>query len=232
MLTEEMKEILSGAKGIGWILEPQAKRLLSLAGLKVPRFFSAATVEEAIRFSKEIGYPLAGKVVSPKVIHKSEKSGVELGIDSDRKLRETFHRFSKMEGFVGMLVEEMVSGIELIVGAKNDDQFGPVVLFGIGGVWVEIYRDVVLRMAPLSQRDVDSMVRCLRARPLLEGYRGSHPVNLEELNKLLFTFSDLVMDLEPEMESIDLNPVICSSERCIVSDARIMLKDSKDSSEE
>ncbi|MGZ3614680.1 MAG: acetate--CoA ligase family protein [Thermodesulfobacteriota bacterium] len=224
MLTEEMKKILSDAKGKGWVLEPQAKRLLSLAGLEVTRFFFAARVEEAIRFAREIGYPLVGKVVSPEVIHKSEKNGVELGIDSDRKLRETFHRFSKIEGFVGMLVEEKVSGMELIVGAKNDYQFGPVVLFGIGGVWVEIYRDVVLRMAPLSQRDMDSMVRCLKARPLLEGYRGSSPVNLEELNKLLIIFSELVMDLEPEMESIDLNPVICSSERCVISDARIMLK--------
>jgi len=224
VLTEEMREILSGAKGTGWVLEPQAKRLLSLAGLEVPRFFFAATVAEAVRFAKKIGYPLVGKVVSPKVIHKSEKKGVELGIDSDRKLRETFHRFSKIEGFVGMLAEEMVSGIELIVGAKNDYQFGPVVLFGIGGVWVEIYRDVVLRMAPLARKDIDSMVRCLKARPLLEGYRSSNPVNLVELNKLLITFSDLVLDLEPEMESIDLNPVICSSERCIVSDARIILK--------
>ncbi len=224
MLTEEMREILSEAKRAGWVLEPQAKHLLSLAGLEVPQNFFAATVAEAIRFAKKIGYPLVGKVVSPKVIHKSEKNGVELGIDSDRRLRETFHRFSKIEGFAGMLVEEMVSGIELIVGAKDDYQFGPVVLFGIGGVWVEIYRDVVLRMAPLTQRDIDSMLRCLRARPLLEGYRGSGPINLEKLNKLLITFSELVMDLESQMESIDLNPVICSSERCIVSDARIMLK--------
>jgi len=224
MLTEEMKEILSGAKRRGWVLEPEAKRLFSLAGLEVARFFLAATVEEAVRFAREIGYPLVGKVVSPKVIHKSEKNGVELGIDSDRKLRETFHRFSKIEGFVGMLVEEMVSGIELIVGAKNDYQFGPVVLFGIGGVWVEIYRDVVLRMAPLDQKDIDSMVRCLKARPLLEGYRGSDPVNLKELNRLFVTFSNIVMDLEPEMESIDLNPVICSSTQCVVADARIMLK--------
>lgn len=224
MLTEEMKDILSGAKGRGWVLEPEAKRLLSLAGLEVARFLFAATVEEAVRFAKEIGYPLVGKVVSPKVVHKSEKNGVELGIGGDRKLRETFHRFSKIEGFAGMLVEEMVSGIELIVGAKNDYQFGPVVLFGIGGVWAEIYRDVVLRMAPLDQRDIDSMVRCLKARPLLEGYRGSNPVNLKELNRLLIAFSNIVMDLDPEMESIDLNPVICSSTQCVVADARIILK--------
>jgi acyl-CoA synthetase (NDP forming) len=113
--------------------------------------------------------------VSPKVIHKSEKNGVVVGIDNEKKLKSTFHRFSKIEGFRGMLIEEMVSGLELIVGAKNDYQFGPVILFGIGGVWVEIYQDVILRMAPLNPRDIDAMMRCLKARPLLEGYRGSPP---------------------------------------------------------
>jgi acyl-CoA synthetase (NDP forming) len=225
MLTQEMKDILSASKATGWVLEPQAKRLLSSAGLEVPRFFLTSTIEEAIRFTKEIAYPVVGKVVSPKVIHKSERNGVEVGIDSERRLRETFHRFSKIEGFVGMLVEETASGIELIVGAKIDYQFGPVILFGMGGVGVEIYRDVILRLAPLQQRDIDSMMRCLKARPLLEGYRGSNPINLEALNKLLLTFSNLVMDLEDYMESIDLNPVICSSEKCIVADARIMLRD-------
>ncbi len=134
------------------------------------------------------------------------------------------HRFSKIEGFEGMLVEKMLSGLELIIGAKNDYQFGPVVLFGIGGVWVEIYRDIILRMAPLVQRDIDSMMRCIKARPLLEGYRGSSPVNLGELNRLLMTFSDLLMDLESDIESIDLNPVFCSSNKCIVADVRILLK--------
>jgi acyl-CoA synthetase (NDP forming) len=147
-----------------------------------------------------------------------------VGIDNERRVRETFHRFSKIEGFEGMMVEEMLSGLELIIGAKNDYQFGPVVLFGIGGVWVEIYRDIILRMAPLSQRDIVSMMRCIKARPLLEGYRGSDPINLKELNKLLITFSDLVMELESDIESIDLNPVFCSSNKCIAADVRILLK--------
>jgi succinyl-CoA synthetase beta subunit len=224
MLTKEMKEILSRSKEVGWVLEPEAKRLFSLAGLDVPGFVWARKVEEALRFVEKIGYPVVGKIVSPKVIHKSERNGVEVGIDSEEKLKETFRRFSQVEGFSGMLVEEMLSGVELIVGAKFDFQFGPVILFGIGGVWVEIYRDVILRMAPLSQRDMDSMVRCLKGRRLLEGYRGAEPVNLEELNRLLKTFSDLIMDLGRDMESIDLNPVICSSNRCVVADARIMLK--------
>jgi succinyl-CoA synthetase beta subunit len=224
MLTKEMSDILSASEAIGWVLEPQAKRLLSLAGLGVPRFFWTKEIEEALRFADEIGYPVVGKVVSPKVIHKSEKDGIEVGIDNERKLKEIFRRFNKMEGFMGMLVEEMVSGLELIVGAKNDYQFGPVVLFGIGGVFVEIYRDIILRMAPLNQRDVDSMVRRLKARRLLEGYRGSNPINFKELNKLLITFSHLVMDLEHFFESIDLNPVICSPDKCVVADARILLQ--------
>jgi succinyl-CoA synthetase beta subunit len=224
MLKQEMKEILSSSKEIGWVLEPQAKHLLSSIGIVVPRFFSTIQIEEALRFAEKIGYPVVGKVVSPKVIHKSDKNGVEVGIDSERRLKETFHRFSKIEGFAGMLIEEMVSGLELILGAKNDYQFGPVILFGMGGVWVEIYRDVILKMAPLGQRDIDSMIRCLKARPLIEGYRGAPPVNLGELKKLLKTFSDLVMEVENLIESIDLNPVICSPTKCVVADARIMLR--------
>jgi acyl-CoA synthetase (NDP forming) len=224
MLTNLVNEIISTSKNAGWVLEPEAKRLFSEAGLNIPRFMWAKKVREAILFAEEIGFPVAAKVVSPKIIHKSEVKGVSVGIDSDEKLKEAFNQFSRMEGFAGMLVEEMVPGIELIVGAKVDYQFGPVVLFGMGGTGVEVYGDVTLRMAPLGQKDVESMIRCLKARPLLEGYRGKEPVNLNELMRMLKTFSDLVMDLETEIESIDLNPVICSSKRCVIADARIMLK--------
>jgi acetate---CoA ligase (ADP-forming) subunit beta len=224
MLKKEMMEILSSSKETGWILEPEAKRLLSAAGLDIPQFIWARRIEEALRFAEEIGYPVVGKIVSPKVLHKSERDGVEVGIDSDEKLKETFHRFFQMEGFSGMLVEEMVSGVELIVGAKIDYQFGPVILLGMGGTGVEIYRDVTLRMAPLRPEDFEPMVKCLKAHGIVEGYRGSEPVNLRELDRLLLTFSELVMDLESFVESIDLNPVICSSEKCLVADARIMLK--------
>jgi hypothetical protein len=192
--------------------------------LDVPRFVWAKKVEEAIRFAEEIGYPVVGKVVSPKLVHKSDKNGVEIGIDNDERLKEAFCRFSQIDGFAGMLVEEMISGIELIVGAKVDDQFGPVALLGMGGTGVEIYKDVTLRMAPLALKDIESMIRCLKAHSLLEGYRGSKPVNIEELNRVLKIFSDFVMDLESLFESIDLNPVICSPKRCVIADARIMLR--------
>jgi len=226
LLKKGIRDILSASKDVGWVLEPDAKRLFSMAGLNVPRFTMSTTVEEAVRFAHEIGYPIVAKVVSPRIVHKSESDGVAVGISSDEELTETFSRFSRFEGFVGVLVEEMIAGVELMVGAKIDYQFGPVILLGIGGTGVEIYRDITMRMAPLRQRDVESMVRGLKAGRLLEGYRGSKPINLSELTRLLITFSGLVMELEDLIESIDLNPVICSSTKCVVADARIMLKDS------
>jgi succinyl-CoA synthetase beta subunit len=224
VLKKEIMEILSSSKSAGWILEPEAKHLLSLNGIDTPRFIWAKKVDEAIRFAEEIGYPVVAKVISPRVLHKSEKMGVTTDIDSREKLVRTFSQFSQIDGFVGTLIEERISGIELIIGMKVDYQFGPVILFGIGGIWTEIYQDIILRMAPLSQWDIESMMRCLKARPLLQGYRGTSSVNLTELERLLITFSDLVMDLENFVESIDLNPVICSSTQCVVADARIMLK--------
>ena len=224
MLTKGMREILSEARPEGWVMEPEAKRFLSLAGLDVPRFKWEKTPVELARGAAEIGYPVVGKVVSPRVVHKSEVKGVVVGIENEHQLREVFARFSRIEGFAGMLVEERVDGLELIIGAKVDEQFGPVVLLGLGGTGVEIYKDVSLRMAPLSPRDVDSMVNCLKARPLLEGYRGGKPISRKELERLLLTFSEVIMDLEDEVASIDLNPVICSPERCVVADARMMLR--------
>jgi succinyl-CoA synthetase beta subunit len=223
MLEKGIEEILSASMQNGWVMEPEAKRLLSLAGLGVPRFTWATGIEEAVRFSMEIGFPVVAKVVSPKVIHKSDLGGVVSGINSDEKLREIFSRFSRLDGFAGVLVEEMLFGVELIVGAKMDYQFGPVILLGIGGIGVEIYGDTTLRMAPLSEADVVSAFRGLRAHCLLEGYRGSDPINLDRLTEMLLLFSSLVMEFQDRFESIDLNPVICSHDKCVVADARIML---------
>lgn len=226
MLRKEIKNILSASKELGWVLEPEAKRLFSMAGLDIPKFTWATELEETLRFAGEIGYPVVAKVVSPKVLHKSDVDGVVVGIEDDETLTDTYHRFSHFEGFAGVLVEEMLSGVELIIGAKMDYQFGPVILLGIGGTGVEIYRDTSLRMAPLARRDIDSMLKGLKAHQLLEGYRRSEPVNVGELSGMLMVFSDLVMELEGLIESIDLNPVMCSSNRCVVADTRIVLKTS------
>ncbi len=224
MLTDEMKGIISDAAGIGWLMEPQVKRLLSLAGMDVTRFTWTQDTGEAIGFANSIGYPVVAKVVSPKVIHKSDIGGVEVGIPDDEGLMRAFERFRKIEGFAGVLIEETLKGIEIIAGAKIDNQFGPVLLVGAGGTAVEIYKDVALRMVPVREEDIRSMIGGLKAHPLLEGYRGADPVNMEKLTNLLLRFSGLVEDISDMIGSIDLNPVICGSSRCVVADGRIILK--------
>jgi len=220
----ELHRIIEAARSDGWVLEPDAKRLLRLAGFDVPRFILARTAEEAVRFAGEIGYPVVAKVVSPRILHKSDVGGVAVGIGEARGLEEAFRRFREMDGFVGMIVEEIISGVELILGAKIDFQFGPMILLGMGGTGVEIYHDIVLRMAPLSGKDVHAMIAGLKARRLLEGYRGAEKVDREKLVETVLAFSSVVMTLGERIASIDINPLCCSSRRCVVTDARIILE--------
>ena len=223
MLNPVIQEILTASKPWGWVLEPDAKRIFSLAGISVPNFTLSGTPDEALRFAETNGYPVVAKVVSPKVVHKTEQKGVILGIDDEKALTEAFQRLSSFDGARGVLVEESLHGAELIVGAKIDFQFGPVVLMGIGGTSVEIYKDTSLRMAPITPEDAESMMRGLKAHRILEGYRGAVPINRDALSRMLMAFSDLMMALGETVSSIDLNPVFCSAEKCVVGDARIML---------
>ena len=224
MLKSEIRDILGAFQKSGWVLEPDAKRILDLTGFDVPRSKTVKTPAEATDAASTIGYPVVAKVVSPDLIHKSDTGGVVVGIENDIRLIDAFNRFSKFDGFEGMLVEEMVSGVELIVGAKIDLQFGLVILLGFGGTAAEIYQDISLRMAPLSQSDVHSMIKNLKAYKILEGYRGSEPIHMDRLVDTVKRFSGLMTELGEQVESFDLNPVICSSERCVVADARIILK--------
>ena len=224
MLKKEIRDILEKSKKWGWVLEPDAQRIFALYGFKIPEYGVSTTPEQAVAIARKIGYPVVAKIVSPAVVHKSDVKGVVVGIKDDQTLTATLKRLSKIEGFVGMLIAEMAKGLELIIGAKNDFQFGPMILLGMGGVGVEIYKDVSLRMAPLKARDAEHMINELVARKLLTGYRGSEPVNLPFLKKTLISFSRLMMDLQDVVESIDLNPVMCTAKSCIVVDSRIMLK--------
>ena len=223
MLTAEMKDIVTAAQTDGWVLEPEALRLLRAAGVPAPRFAWAKSKTDALEAAVGIGYPVVAKVVSPQVMHKSDVQGVQPGIPDAERLADVYDRFSGLRGFAGVVVAEMLSGRELIVGAKVDFQFGPVILLGIGGTAVEIYNDTVTRMAPLKARDVESMLACLRGNRLLTGYRGFAAVNIPKLDEMMLAFSDLVMELGDRIDSIDLNPVFCSPQRCVVADARIVL---------
>lgn len=226
VLKKEIRLILEGSKSYGWVLEPDAKRILNVSGITVPKFKLAKTLSEAMAAAKTIGYPVVAKLVSPAVVHKSEVNGVAVGIQTDSALEPIFNRFARHKGFAGVLVEELAAGsVELIIGGKIDAQFGPVVLMGIGGTSVELYKDTALRMAPIKETDVESMINGLTAGQLLRGFRGEPSIDIQALTELLIAFSGLLMKLAPYVTSIDLNPVICSNEGCLVVDARIMLSE-------
>lgn len=224
MLNKETRVIIRKSEKWGWVLEPDAQKIFSLYGFQTPKYDVAKSGDQAVTIAHRIGYPVVAKIVSPVIIHKSDVNGVVVGIKDDETLLRTLQRLSKLDGFIGMLIAEVVKGRELIIGSKNDFQFGPMILLGMGGVGVEIYRDVSLRMAPLLTCDADHMINSLTARRLLAGYRGAEPIHMNALKKTIVNFSRLMMDLQDIVESVDLNPVMCTAKACIVVDSRILLK--------
>lgn len=224
MLDKEIESIVKSSRDMGWIMEPEAKRLMGLYGIEIPPYAWVRSRSEVSAAAERLGFPLAAKVVSPKVVHKSDVKGVAVGIETLEGLTAVFERFSQIDGFLGMHVEPMARGVELIIGSVVDRQFGPVVLLGVGGTSVEIYKDTAVRMAPITHSDVTEMVESLKGRALIKGYRGGPAVSMDRLSHLLVQFSRMVMDLEGHIASIDLNPVIASADACVIADARILLR--------
>lgn len=223
VLKDDPMGLWERARARGGMLEPEALRVLEAAGVPVVRHGFARSLEEAEEAARRLGFPVVAKVVSPAIMHKSDVGGVETAVADPAGLAAAWARLSRLEGFAGVLIAERLSGLELIFGAKIDEQFGPVILLGLGGTAVEIYRDVVTRLAPLRERDVASMVCCLRGARLLTGFRGCPAVSLPKLTAALLAFSRLVVEIAERIDSIDLNPVFCTPERCVVADARILL---------
>jgi len=214
------------------LLEPEAKTICTEYGIPVPRFKVVSSPEEAVEFAEEIGYPVVLKVVSPDVIHKSDVGGVLLNVLDAEGVREGFKRIlDTVRGhvpdarIVGVLVEEMApKGIaEVIVGAIKDPQFGPTLMFGLGGVFVEVLKDVTFRIAPIDEREAREMVKEIKAYPILTGYRGQPPADIDTIVRILVSASKLVMD-HPEVKEMDLNPIIVYEKGAKTVDARIILE--------
>ncbi len=223
MLDKKSSQIIAESKSAGWVLEPDAKAVMKLQGFDIPDFILTKSFDEARAFLKGMDGPVVAKAVSHKILHKTEHKAVATGIRSSKRLESEMNRLKKLDGCENILVEQMVQGLEVMIGAKNDFQFGPVIVFGMGGTSVEIYNDTAIRMAPLKPADVHSMTKSLAATDVIFGYRGGQGVNIDVLTQLMVNFSELIMMLEKDIESVDLNPVICTEDRCVIADARIIL---------
>ncbi len=212
------------------IHEYQAKGILSRYGVRVPRGEVAYTKEEAREIAKKLGFPVVLKVVSPEISHKSDVGGVKLNLRSEDEVGAAFDEIAaaarkaepkaKVEG---VSVQKMASpGVEVIMGMTMDAQFGPVLMFGLGGVFVEVLKDVAFRIVPLEPRDARQMIREIQGFPVLEGVRGQPPADLAALESMLLRLSAFVEE-HPEIAELDLNPVFAYKDGALAVDARIVL---------
>ncbi len=226
------KDMLARARSKGFteIVEFKAQEVLKTYGLPIPKTILARTSDEAAHAAKSIGYPVALKIASPQISHKSDMGGVVLGITEEKSLRKAFFEVTNRaamhkEAYVtGCLVQEMAprNSREVFAGFKRDPDFGPLVLFGLGGVYVEVLKDVSCRLAPLSLTDVAEMVREIKSYPILRGVRGERPVDFRAIEDILLTLSQLAMDF-PEIEECDFNPIMAHPDGAVIVDVRFTL---------
>ena len=213
------------------LTEVESKEILSRGGIPVIETRLAKTKKEAISIGKAVGFPVVLKIASPDIIHKSDSGGIKLGLTSAAQIAKAYteimtsikQKYPKAE-IHGISVQHMAPpGVEVIVGMSKDPQFGPVLMFGLGGVLVEILKDVSFRISPLTKRDAQEMIKEVKGYPLLQGYRGQEPANIPALEDLIIKVSQLV-EQNPEIKELDLNPIFAYKDKAIAVDARIILE--------
>jgi len=222
------------AKGRDALTEVEAKQVFSLYGLPVTATELASTEEEAVRLAEKIGFPVVMKIVSPDILHKSDAGGVKVNIksaeqakDAYRTILENAHNY-KADAFIeGIAVQEMAPwATEVIIGSVNDNTFGPTVMFGLGGIFVEVLKDVTFRVAPITEEEALGMQDEIRSAAILNGTRGESPRDKAALAKVLAAYAHMIYDLKDEVAESDANPVIVyeNGQGVKVVDARIILK--------
>ena len=222
---------LARMEGRAVLTEVESKELLEQADIPVVETRLAKSKKEAIRISKELGFPVVLKIASPDIVHKSDSGGVKLGVGNATQVGKAYSEIMSSikekypnAAIQGLAIQRMAPpGLEVIVGMSKDVQFGPVLMFGLGGILVEVLKDVSFRIVPLTRRDAAEMIREIKGYPLLEGYRGQEPADISALEELIVKVSQFV-DQNPEMKELDLNPIFAYRDRAIAVDARIILE--------
>ncbi len=231
-MTTGLKVVETARKeGRNLLTEIEAKQLLKQAGLNVVETKLARSEDEAVAISRELGFPVVLKIASADVVHKTDAGGVKLNLKTSAQVAKAYDDIMKSvkekypeARIQGVSVQKMAKpGVEVIIGMSKDAQFGPVIMFGLGGVWVEVLKDVAFRIVPLEPRDAREMIQEIKGRPLLEGYRGQEPVDQANLEKMILKVSGFV-EQHPEIKELDLNPVFAYKDGAVAVDARVVLE--------
>jgi len=212
------------------LLETEAKELLREYGISVPDFKLIKSEDEIVGLAKEINFPIVMKIVSPDIIHKTDAGGVKVGIKDEKEAKAAYQdiiykvkKYKKEAKISGVIAYSMIpQGTEIIIGMMKDPQFGPVIMFGLGGIFVEILKDISFRILPLEERDAEEMISEIKGYQILKGIRGETPKDVKSIRDVLMKISQLVME-NPEIKEIDLNPVFVFNKGLQVVDARIIL---------
>ncbi|MFC2006133.1 acetate--CoA ligase family protein [Chloroflexota bacterium] len=220
------------SEGRSVLTEIEAKELFKQAGISVVDTRLATSKEEVISISQQLGFPIVLKIASPDVVHKSDAGGVKLDLKTSGQVGKAYDDILKSirkqypEARIhGVSAQKMARpGVEVIIGMSKDAQFGPVLMFGLGGILVEILKDVSFRIVPLAKRDAREMIREIKGYPLLEGYRGQEPVDVTNLEEIILKVSSFV-EQNPEVKELDLNPIFAYSDGAVAVDARVILEE-------
>jgi acyl-CoA synthetase (NDP forming) len=227
------KEIIEKARAEGRVLlsETESKELLKEAGIRVTDTRLARTKEEAVSVSDRMGYPVVLKIASHEITHKSDAGGVKLGVLTSEEVGKAYDEILASVGrkhptaaIEGVTVQRAARpGVEVIMGMFKDAQFGQVLMFGLGGIWVEVLKDVSFRIVPLTQKDAASLIREIKGYPLLEGRRGREGADVSILEEALLGLSAFV-EKYPEIKELDLNPIFAYPDGYLAVDARVILE--------
>lgn len=217
-------------EGRSILTEFESKRILKEVGIPVVKTKLAKTQKEAVAISQKIGFPVALKIVSPDVIHKTDSGGVKLSIQGVAEVKKAYDEILKKVKkqyptalIHGVSVQKMLPpGTEVIIGVSKDPQFGPVLMFGLGGIFVELLKDVSFRVIPLERRDAQEMIKEIKGFPLLEGFRGKEPSDISSLIDLILKLSQFIEET-PQIKELELNPILAYPKKVVAVDARIIL---------
>jgi acyl-CoA synthetase (NDP forming) len=232
MMTQKNQTIANAIKqGRTVLTEIEAKQVFKDIGISVVETRLATSRKQAAEISAGIGFPVVLKIASPDITHKSDAGGVKTGLKNRTEVAKAYGKImasarqkypkAKIDG--AAIQRQARPGIELIIGMFKDPQFGPVIMFGLGGIFVEVLKDVSFRIIPIIQRDAAEMIKEITAYPLLNGYRGQEPAYLPSLVDILMKVSGLA-EKTPDIKEIDLNPVFAYKDSAVAVDARIVLE--------
>ncbi|MCK5157585.1 MAG: acetate--CoA ligase family protein [Candidatus Heimdallarchaeota archaeon] len=232
-MSKKVKEIIATARKENrtFLLEPESKQLMKEIGIITTDFQVAKNSKEAIKVANEIGFPIVMKILSPQIIHKTDAGGVKLNINSEKDTEKAFKeilasakKYDSKAEIRGVLIEKMVKpSTEIIIGVTRDPTFGPAIMFGLGGIFVELLKDVSFRIAPIKAEDAREMIHEIKALPMLQGFRGGPNVKLELIVDVLMKISQLTIDYIDDILEIDLNPIFAYEDKILTVDARIIL---------